>query len=246
MLEPMRIDPKGKLAGYPCLLVRDTLRRLKRLIQFPLTEVGLAARLETSQGRALARALVTEGLIQDQGDGFWTVTQAGVAFSSATAAKRVTRKTAEAALRKFLARVEQVNNDSYFLGQVTRVVLFGSMLDRATERPSDVDVAVEATPREKDFDRARMLNYARAQELANQGHRFRNFLDQEDCWRSEIFRFLKGRDRVIALADYRWEKEFILQLPHRVLLGVDEEPRPATPGPRKKAAKPRRPSDCPF
>ncbi len=70
-------------------------------------------------------------------------TQTGQTLSSATAAKRVTRATAEKALQQFLRRVEQINTDPYFLAKVTRMVLFGSMLKPETDRLSDVDLAVE-------------------------------------------------------------------------------------------------------
>ena len=140
----------------------------------------------------------------------WTITQAGRTLSSATAAERITRATAEKALQQFLGRVERVNNDPHFLGKVTRLVLFGSMLKPEVERLSDVDLAVELASKEPDFDRARVKNYERVEELATQGHRFRNFLEREGCWYWEIFRFLKGQSRVIALADYSVEKTFVL------------------------------------
>ena len=88
----------------------------------------VAAGLTPGNGRALIKALKSEGLIEPAGRGAWTITQAGQTLSSATAAKRVTRATAEKALQQFLGRVEQVNTDPYFLAKVTRVVLFGSIL----------------------------------------------------------------------------------------------------------------------
>jgi predicted nucleotidyltransferase len=114
--------------------------------------------------------------------------------------------TAQKALQQFVGRVEKVNKDPYFLGKVTKVVLFGSILKPEIERLSDVDLAVELAPKEEDFDRARARNYQRVEELAAQGHRFRNFLDQEGCWYWEVSGFLKGQSRVIALADYAVEK----------------------------------------
>ena len=56
------------------------------------------------------------------------------------------------------------------------------MLKPEIERLSDVDLAVEVVSKEEDFDRARVTNYDRVEELAMQGHRFRNFLEQEVCW----------------------------------------------------------------
>jgi hypothetical protein len=104
------------------------------------------------------------------------------------------------------------------------------MLRPEVERPSDVDLAIEVAPKEADFDRARVANYERVEKLAQQGHRFQNFLDQEFCWYQEVFRFLKGRSRVLSVADYKAEKALVLTVPHRVLLG-DPEPAPAVPAP---------------
>ena len=181
----------------------------------------------------MIKALLAEGLIEAAGRNAWKVTQAGQTLSSATAARRVTRATAQRALHQFLGRVEQVNNDPYFLGKVMRVVLFGSMLKPEVERLSDVDLAVEVASKEADFDRARVKNYQRVEKLAAQGHRFRNFLEQEGCWYWEVFGYLKGHSRVIALADRAAEKTFVLAVPHRVLFGDAETtssaPNPGTP-----------------
>jgi predicted nucleotidyltransferase len=155
--------------------------------------------------RALIKALAAEGLIEAVGRDGWQVTQAGQTLSVATAAKRVTRATAENTLQRFLDRVQRVNNDPYFLGKVTSVVLFGSMLKPEIERLSDVDVAIELAPKDADFDSALVKNYQRVEELAAQGHRFRNFVEREGCWYWEVFGFLKGQDRVLALAT-RWRR----------------------------------------
>ena len=42
-------------------------------------------------------------------------------------------------------------------------------------------------------------------------------------------RFLKGRSRVISLADYTMEKSLVLAVPHRMLLGEPEELEPEPP-----------------
>ena len=112
---------------------------------------------------------------------------------------------------------------------------------------SDVDVAVELARKEPDFDRAQEQNRQRAEGLANLGRRFRNVLDWEGCWYWEAFRFLKGRSRVIALADFNAEKAFVLAVPHRFLIGKPEhvavQLSPTTPEP---AARKRRLRNCPF
>jgi predicted nucleotidyltransferase len=77
-------------------------------------------------------------------------------------------------LSAFMERVDRVNSDAYFLGRVTRVVLFGSMLNPDTDRPSDIDLTVEIVPKIPDWDTHVLKNNDRAQELIMLGHRFRH------------------------------------------------------------------------
>jgi predicted nucleotidyltransferase len=243
----MRIDPKSMIAGHPALAVRKALRNLRDWECWDTGNLETAAALTPGTGRALAKALQTEGLIEASGSAGWTVTQAGRTFSAATAAKRVTRATAERALSQFLERVTRVNQDPYFLSKVTKVVLFGSMLNPEIDRLSDVDLAVELATKETDFERARQQNYERAELLSAQGRRFRNFLEWELCGYPEARQFLKGRSRVIALADYSVEKALMLTVPHRVLIGEPETlvaDLAASAAP--SAVRKRRPRDCPF
>lgn len=248
----MRIDPKSKIGGSPTLVVRKALRSLRDWEQWGIEDLETAAALPPGTGRALANALQAEGLVEAlprhaASGSAWTVTQAGRTFSVATAAKLVTRATAERALSQFLERVTQVNRNPYFLAKVTRLVLFGSMLKPEVDLLSDVDVAVELALKETDRERRRVQNQQRAEELAAKGHRFRTFLEREACWYFETLEFLKGRSRVIALAEYSVEKTLVLTVPHRFLIGepepmsVDSPAAQPQPAPRK-----RRPRDCPF
>jgi predicted nucleotidyltransferase len=243
----MRIDPKGTVRGYPALLVRQTLRRLRGDYVWGEEALEIAAKLTPGEGRALAEALLAEGLIEVSRHGGWKVTQAGDTMAVATAAKPVTRQTAERVLAEFLERVALVNDDPYFLARVNRVALYGSMLRPEVERLSDVDLAVQLLPKETDSGRLREANAERVEDLAVAGRRFSNFVEEQFCWFLETFRFLKGRSRVISLADYNVEKRLILAVPHQMLLGEPEELEPEPPA---KASQPvprkRRPRDCPF
>ena len=188
-----------------------------------------------------------EGLIEPSRHGGWTVTQADDALAVATAARPVSRQTAEKALAQFLERVGRVNEDPYFLARVTRVALYGSMLSPEVERLSDVDLAVQLVAKETDFDRLRGANAARVVQLTILGKRFGSFLEEQFCWFLETFRFLKGRSRVISLADYNVEKRLVLAVTHQMLLG---EPEELPPEPAPEVAQPvvrrRRPRGCPF
>jgi hypothetical protein len=159
--ERMRIDPKGAIRGYPTLLVRRTLRSLRGDVAWGQTVLEKVAKLKPGAGRALVKALEAEGLIEASPPYGWIVTQAGDTLSVATAAKPVSRPTAERALTQFLGRVARVNEDSYFLARVTRVALYGSMLQAEVNRLSDVDLAVQLVAKETNPDRLREVNAER-------------------------------------------------------------------------------------
>ena len=89
----MRIDPKGTVRGYPTLVIRETLRRLRGDYEWGVEALENAAKLTPGAGRAYAKALQAEGLIEVSRHGGWTVTQAGETMAVATAAKPVTRQT---------------------------------------------------------------------------------------------------------------------------------------------------------
>ena len=62
-----------------------------------------------------------------------------------------------------------------------------------------------------------------------------------------MFGYLKGGSRVIALADYKAEKTFVLAVPHRFLIGEPEQmAMQLAPAAREPAVRKRRPRNCPF
>jgi predicted nucleotidyltransferase len=242
MLKQVRIDPKGTIAGWSTLTVRCVLRSLRGRSPWTLLELESAAKLHTGSGRRLVKVLRDQGLVEPTGRAGWGLTQAGVRFSVATAAKPVTRATAERALAQFLNRVRRAEQDPYFLARPIRVVLYGSVLKPDVERLSDVDLAVQLVPKEADPERAQLLNQERVEELAARGHEFRNILEVAHCWHRETFKFLKGRSRVISLADYAVEKSFILAVPHQFVIGTPEQihaDEPVTPAPPPRKRRPR-------
>ncbi len=138
-------------------------------------------------------------------------------FGSATAAKPITRETADKVLSQLLERVDRVNRDEHFLAKITKVVLLGSYLRPEIDRLSDVDVAVELQPKERNWDRLREATQERVETLRTTGHRFRNWLEAEYWWHVEAFRFLKGQSRGISLIDYKAEQASVDKVPHKVL-----------------------------
>jgi predicted nucleotidyltransferase len=189
--------------------------------------------------------MVSAGLIERAGSGRWSITQTGQTLSSATAAARVTRATGERALREFMARVGRVNRDRRYLGKVSAVVLFGSMLKPEVDRPSDVDIAVEIAQKEADPEKAREKNERLARKRETKGHHFRGLLDRQLCWYWEVFTHLKGKSRVISLVDLRREGDVVWAAPHQILFSESGWKRYVPPHP--PVVHPAPPvDDCPF
>jgi predicted nucleotidyltransferase len=205
--------------------------------------------VELRKADDLVRALEASGLAKirrGKGPKAWTTTHLAQSFASASAAKPITRTTAETALSRLLERIDRLNHDNHFLARITRVVVFGSYLRADVDRLGDVDVAVEVAPKESDRQRLRELNYRRVAESERKGRRFSGMLDRE-WWQLETFQFLKDRSRSIGLHDYRSEKPFVDEVPHKILMSTDSEnEQRLAQQPPKPVRRTRRPKGCPF
>ena len=249
MLDTMRIDPKGTIQGVPVLRLRKLVRVLNNFPSWDLKSVQSELSVGLAEARDVVQALKAAGLAKihrGKGSKTWTTTPLAQSFASATAAKPITRLTAERALADFLARVERVNSDDRFLAKVTRVIIFGSYLRTDMDRLGDVDMAIELEPKEKDRKLLRELNYRRAAQSEKEGHRFTGILDRELWWKSETFRFLKSRSRSISMLDYKLEKEFVDRVPHQTLLCTAEEQKEPPRTVPDQVRRPRRTRGCPF
>jgi predicted nucleotidyltransferase len=245
----VRIDPKAVIGGYPALMIRKLVRKLNNIQYWKAETVQVILRNERSEAEAIVKTLVEAGLAVTAPirvmDG-WATTQFARSFGSATAAKPITRKTADHALSQLLERVNQVNTEERFLAKVTKLVVLGSYLRADVDRLSDLDIAVELQPKEANWDRLRELTLNRVEQLEIAGRRF-NWIEIQYWWHLEAFRFLKSRSRAISLIDYTAEKKFVDSVPHLVLRSVAPEvTQPTADKAKAPARRRRRPSDCPF
>ncbi len=151
--------------------------------------------------QALIGKLECQGYIERTGkapEPGWHVTELGSRFANATAARPMSRPTAERLVREFLARVEEVNRYTYYLYRVRKVVVFGSYL---TDSPTlgDLDPAVTLEPREHDSDRLSAQENERIAHAVESGRHFSNFTDQLSWPQREALLHLKGRSGYIKI-----------------------------------------------
>lgn len=126
---------------------------------------------------------------------WYKLTERGHELCNATAARPVHRKNADEALQGFMERVCTVNEDDRFLYQITTVVLYGSYV-RGTERPADVDLAIEVKRKIDDFKKFHETCW---KHLNDSGRTYQRIGYELDFPRDEVFVYLKQRKRTLSL-----------------------------------------------
>jgi len=199
----MRITTDDEVAGRPARQVRDALRYCRSDQGFTTEQLARHLGVSDAEGHRMAAALVAEGFVeawtQDHRD--WRTTTAGNALSMATAAKPVSRATAQRALDAFLVRVAEVNGSPAYLWRVDRVVLFGSFLDPERDPVGDVDLAISLSMKNQDSD-TRMAEVREHTRAAMAGGRHLPTFISQLLWpKNEVLLYLKSRSRVLSLID---------------------------------------------
>jgi predicted nucleotidyltransferase len=136
----------------------------------------------------------------------------------------VRREVAERHLARFLDRVREVNDSSYWLFLVDRVLLFGSMLDAERERVRDVDLAVDLVPRTTDADLHQTRMVERSAEAAQRGRRFKNVTERVAWGELEVYRFLKARSPYLSITST--DDPVLALTPWQVVYGRTQPRRP--------------------
>jgi predicted nucleotidyltransferase len=128
---------------------------------------------------------------------WYSVTNAGWSIVRATAAPRITKNTAETALREFMKRVHLVNESPSYLYSVKKVAVFGSILDQQ-ETLGDVDVAVDLESRIP-FDKKGKWIDTFQQHAWDSKRSFSTFDAEVDWPRQEVILVLKSRKRSLSI-----------------------------------------------
>jgi len=216
----MRIDPSTTIAGRPALDIRRLLRRtIERYFDVDTVRNELAATVTDAE--AVLSELEKAGLIKKEIEEypgreppFWKNSIEGNAVAMATAARPVTRATAERVLAEFLDRVATVNGSNHLAYRIQRVTVFGSYLSEA-DRLNDVDLLVDLVPRHADREKQNSFEERIRRDAAANGRRFNNFVDQLAWPRNEVDLFLKKRSRTLSL--HYADHAIVAQTEHRVV-----------------------------
>jgi hypothetical protein len=178
--------------------------------------------LDEKSAMALTSELVAQGYVEAE-NGVYKFTDKAGELVRASAASKVSRKTAEDALAGLLERVTQYNLDADKIFTIETVVVFGSFLG-TNDKLGDLDVAVKWRDRNcEDPDRARTaLDYAQ-----QSGRRFSTFFHQLAWAEIELPQILKARKRTINIQPWdvflRMAAKNPDRIPYKVMFGNTEE-----------------------
>jgi hypothetical protein len=224
----MKIDAQQNYHGIPLLSLRKFLRSVRDTLSWNLTWLSRDLGLPVREAQALAEQLAADGYISAGAfqNAEWSNTIKGNALAGASAAALVNRSTAEARLREFLDRVEQVNSPTApFAVWVDQVVLLGSMLS-TKERVSDVDLSIKLIHK-PGYD---WRSQDRVSIALSGGRRFGSFFAQLIWPTQEVLLYLRNRRRSLSFVE--WNEEWLKTQPHRVIY---RRSQPAKPSPRRAA-----------
>lgn len=191
----------------------------KRSFDLPYLQEHLS--LDEKSALSLALELVAQGYVEAQENGTYKFTDKGGELVRASAASKVSRKTAEDALAGLLKRAEQYNRDADKILTVLTVVVFGSFLG-SKDKLGDLDVAVKhrfKNPGENAADAADA--YA-----DKSGRQFSTIIDRFYWPEKELSQILKARKRTIVIQT--WDCFLRMadanpDLPYKVVFGSAEE-----------------------
>jgi hypothetical protein len=196
----LQIRSTEVISGIPIKQVRGFFRHLvawhRNSFELPNLQEQLS--LDKQSALALASELERREYITPPEKGIYTLSRKGEELVRASAAGKVSRKSAESALIGLLERVGQYNSDPNKLLTIQTVVVFGSFLG-ANEKLGDLDIAMKCHHRDpNDPDRAATnLVYAE-----RSGRRFSSIVEWL-CWpETELRQILKARKRAIAIQDW--------------------------------------------
>jgi hypothetical protein len=221
----LQIKSTDAVCGIPIMQVRGFFQSMVAWHRdsFDLPRLRDQLSLDEKSAMALASGLVAQGYVEEPQDGVYKFTDKAGELVRASAASKVSRKTAEGALAGLLERVNQYNLDADKIMTILTVVVFGSFLGTG-DKLGDLDVTVKLRDRNlKDHDRTdTMLVYAK-----QSGRIFSTFLNQL-CWaETELYQILKARKRTINIQPWNVFLKMAAKnpgrIPYKVMFGNTEE-----------------------
>lgn len=201
----MRISRKETIDNIRILEIRDFFVYLKRYRAktFTLKEVCDYFKIDELKANSLLKELSDREFIERGGIDFYKITLKGAALRIARCVSPINRVKADKILKDFMQRVEEINNNDYYLYRVSKILLFGSYIDKDAADFGDIDIAFELNRKIQDSDEYEKLNEEFIEKAKDEGKYFSSFIDELCYSETVVLLKLKNRNRYISLHEMR-------------------------------------------
>ena len=201
----MRISQKQKINNTPILKVRDFFKKSQRCRTdtFTLEEVCNHFEIHNLEANSLLRELTKQEFIEKSSSDYYKTTLKGEALRIARCVPPINRDKADKIFKDFMQRVEEINNNDYYLYRVSKILLFGSYINKDAVDFGDVDIAFELEKKVNDVDEFEKLNSEFIDKAIYEGKYFSSIIEELFYSETVVISKLKNRNRYISLHKMR-------------------------------------------
>ena len=194
----MYIDPKSEIAGYPALAVRRAMKHTGGE-SFSCDFFAYYLKTTEDETKRVIIKLVKDGYLEKDSERKqnYRPTIKGNALAMASAAKPISRKTADKKLAELMQRAKIVNSSNKYLYLVKRISVFGSYLTDK-EKINDIDLDIELESKYSDLSSKQRMDLE-AKHTEKAGKCFSSLLERLDWPTYEVKKYLKSRSRALSL-----------------------------------------------
>ena len=196
----MRISRNQIINNTPILKVRDFFKSLQRYRTyiFTLDKVCNYFNIHSSEAKGFISELSEREFIVDSSDCYKT-TLKGETLRIARCVPPIKRDKADKIVSDLMQRVEEINNNDYYLYSVSKILLFGSYIQENAADFGDIDIAFELERKVEDTDEFEKLNSEFIDKAINEGKYFSSFFEELSYSETVVISKLKNRNRYISL-----------------------------------------------
>jgi predicted transcriptional regulator len=195
----MRIKRNEKIANIPVVKIRDYFKEI-RGVGVIKADLGRYFNLNTKNMTLLINELIQNELIIKNQKGEYQLTMKGQALCAARSVPPMTKEKADKIFKEFMQRVEEINENTYYLCKIEKLLLFGSYLNSDDKNDyGDIDIAFELKRKIDNFDEYEKAREKRIKEMKENGKYFSCFIDEVFFPEKEVMLKLKNKCQYISL-----------------------------------------------
>jgi predicted nucleotidyltransferase len=198
----MRIGKNENINDIPLIKIRNYFQKI-RLIGISRANIRKYFSLDIKSANCLIKELLKNNFIENtldkKGEIEYQLTTKGQGLCVARSVPPLNRAKADKLFNEFMQRVDDVNNNDYYLCKVEKVLLFGSYLNPDSVDFGDIDVAIELKRKIDNVDEYNKIREDRVQEMKLNGKQFSNYGEELFYPENEVKLMLKNRCQYISL-----------------------------------------------